>query len=259
MSSHQWLCSLCTLLLLHITNTFETPTTSIHIKDLKSAPAKLKESPAQATDIKLLLPILKNLNKPTTTEQNPTKLKRKLGGKYDPFFMSVSEPDALKRERHHNHHHKHHNIMMDDPIGAGGFGDEPPSSKGMRSVPAMSNKLRYMRFFVRKDNGKRKEMGKKVTQKFQRWLWNLSRCPVRYRWVDAGENMFPRFIKTGSCSKKKTCSFPSGMKCIISDWKSVEVLLYTCPSTDFNSVTSPCDWRPFKLDILTSCKCGCQK
>ena len=213
-----------------------------------AAIARLKESPHKA-DLKLLLPILKNLNKPSSMERNPAKLKRILGTNYEPFFMSISVPDALK-QRHPAHPHRpQHRIHM----------DEYADAAKMRKVATMNKKLGHMKFFVRKENGKRKELGKKVTQKFQRWLWNLSRCPVRYKWIDAGENMFPRFIKTGSCSKKKTCSFPAGMKCVINEWKSVEVLLYTCPSTDVNSVTSSCEWRPFKLDILTSCKCACQK
>ena len=201
--------------------------------------SNLKESPRKQ-DIKVLLDVLKNLEKPKKMERNLERLKRLLGNNFNPYFTSINKPDLLKARQPSS-------ILEEDTT----------ENIKMKSFPQMNAKLRNMKFFVKKENGKRKEFGKKVTQKFQRWLWNLSRCPVRYKWIDIGENIFPRFIKLGACSKKKTCSFPAGMKCIKSGWKTVDVLLYTCPNSNINSVTSTCQWRPMRLDILTACKCGC--
>lgn len=199
-----------------------------------TALSKLKEIPRK-TDINILLIMVKKLDTPKERDKNVGDLKRLLGSSFNSYFTSI-----------------------ENPLKARTPGNNSIVGNSLRSSPRMSFNLTKMKFYLRKENGKRKELGKKVTQKFQRWLWNLSRCPVRYRWVDIGEQMFPRYIKVGTCSRKKTCSFPAGMKCIESDWKVINVLLYHCISdNNINSVNPNCQWRPMNLDILTECKCGC--
>lgn len=201
--------------------------------------SRLKTSPLKP-DIKDFLPLFKSLQKPKAAEKNIKSLLSQLGSKYNPRFSSILTPESFKARDPSTFEIKDHNEVV------------------VKSNPEMSQELKNMKFFGRKPSGKKKEYGKRLTYKFQQWLWNLSKCPVRYRWIDLGENIFPRFIKRGSCSRKKTCSFPAGMKCEKSKWKTVAVLIYTCLN-DYNAVSSGCKWRSMDLDVLAECKCGCNK
>lgn len=190
-------------------------------------------------NINNLLPLLKLLQAPSPVERDNKELIDKLGDEYNPHFTSIDEPDAMKARDPSLHL------------------DEATIHEHLKNHPLMGDELKHMKFFAKKSNGKKKEYGKRITHKFRHWLWSLSRCPVRYRWYDLGANIFPRFIKVGQCSKKKTCSFPAGMKCQMKSWKEITVLIYTCIK-EMNSVAAGCQWRAMKISILTECQCGCK-
>ena len=211
--------------------------------ETESAPllsfSDMLEEASQKPDIKSMIPLFKEMKKPSIDERNPQKLLYILGESYDPEFTSVAKPPTVKARE----------PSTDDK--------ENDLSTNMKTNPVMSSEVVNTKFSV-KIKGKKKEYGKRITEKIQDFLWNLSKCPVKYKWVDLGENIFPQYIKRGSCSKKKTCSFPAGMTCEESKWKSIDVLLYACLK-EYNSVALECKWRPMPVHILTECSCQCKK
>ncbi|XP_065644489.1 noggin-like isoform X3 [Hydra vulgaris] len=197
------------------------------------------EETSQKPDITAMIPLFKEMQKPSIDERNPQKLLYILGNSYDTEFSSIAKPPSMKARE----------PSTDD------LDTDLPSS--MKTHPTMSEEVLNAKFSS-KVKGKKKEFGKRLTEKMQNYLWNLSKCPVKYKWIDLGENIFPQYIKRGSCSKKKTCSFPAGMTCEESKWKSVDILLYTCLK-EYNSVSLDCKWRPMPVNILTECSCQCKK
>ena len=99
---------------------------------------------------------------------------------------------------------------------------------------------------------KRKRHARSKTKSlFRLWLWNMSYCPVQYKWIDMGKYVWPRYMKVGYCPKK-SCSFPAGMSCQPSRKDvMVKVLLWFC------SRSLRCTWKVFSERITSSCSCRC--
>ena len=168
-----------------------------------------------------------------------------LGEDYNPDYMSIEEPRQLKAR---------------DPTVIR-RNDLSSNEKIMMTSPQMSNELFIMKLrkvYTKEPKSKRRRttFGKKTTHRIKNWLWNLSKCPVYYEWFDLGKNVFPRYIKRGTCSKKKTCSYPGGMTCQKKSVTKVKALIYIC-SKEINSVKMECKWRQIDFYVLAECKCGC--
>ena len=202
----------------------------------------------QETDLQGLSRILKSLTAPPELSDEDFKLLTfQLGDSYNADYMSINEPRSLKAR---------------DPIPFGRkMKNAVEQSDKMRTFPKMSDQLKNMKLRKvyskePKSNKRRSTFGKKTSHRIKNWLWDLSKCPVFYQWYDLGKNVFPRYIKRGACSKKKTCSYPAGMTCQKKGFTAVNALLYFC-FKDMNSVKVECKWRPFELHVLSECKCGC--
>ena len=118
----------------------------------------------------------------------------------------------------------------------------------------MPNNIQHRKFSVRKNRYVTKALGPKASEKIKHWLYELSHCKVRYRWTNLGINIYPRYILRGTCSKKKTCSYPPGMRCVESEREAVLVYLFTC-----GNLRKKCKWLPLNVDVLTKCDCKCVK
>ena len=202
----------------------------------------LLEMTSDYKDINSILPLLNLLPKPKSSEIKVEFLLSQLGSDYDSNFMSIGEP-VIARDP---------SVIVRQNI---------KNALIMKTVPKMTDELKNLKIELPRSNGEKRLAGTKFVTKLQQWLYDLSKCPVRYKWVDMGENIFPRFVKRGVCSKKKTCSFPSGMKCNPSKWKSIKLLIYACFKnySQNNRTSSSCKWRSMDIDVLTECSCGCPK
>lgn len=95
----------------------------------------------------------------------------------------------------------------------------------------------------------------KTRRKLQKFLWAYSYCPVRYKWKELSSRFWPRYIRTGACESKRSCSIPSGMTCQPSKISHIKLLRYYCPY----SYKKSCTWIKIEYPILTECSCGCQQ
>ncbi|KAL9957445.1 hypothetical protein ACROYT_G039079 [Oculina patagonica] len=162
-------------------------------------------------------------------------LKRKLGNDYVPKYSALTKEEVLKKK-------------SNDTIP-----DEQDFLRKML-VKSMPEEIKNLDFRM---PGMKRFLGPKASKKLQLWLWQVSHCSVLQKWKDLGVRYWPRHINVGKCSKKATCSFPSGMKCRASGTKSVGVLRWHCLDRYAQRKDTNCMWLKFVYPVITDCKCSC--
>lgn len=177
---------------------------------------------------------------PPGSRINETYLRERLGSNYDPWFMSINEP------------RKSQTLDRGFPMGY-------KKNKRGRLLPAgnIPNRIRKINFrFITLPNGRRvkTKLGRKQNRKFQRLLWQYTYCPVLYFWRDLGVRFWPRWIKEGRCSRRRSCSVPPGMNCKPKKSVSKTLLRWHCQDWDRKQF---CKWIPVKYPIVTECACAC--
>ncbi|CAL1542687.1 unnamed protein product, partial [Lymnaea stagnalis] len=100
----------------------------------------------------------------------------------------------------------------------------------------------------------RLHVSKKSIRKIENYIWAVTSCPVMHTWKNLGRRFWPQWIKEGRCSKKISCSIPSGMHCNPSATTYKTILRWQCQ--DFVRKTQ-CDWIHIKYPVITACACSC--
>ena len=108
------------------------------------------------------------------------------------------------------------------------------------------------------------KIGQKMKRKLTKLLADYTQCPVVYEWKDLGERFWPRYIRTGTCSQKKSCSFPSGMGCKPAEESHLTLLRRFCGSrrwgkaeVESSNSGSNCRWISIQYPVVTKCSCSC--
>lgn len=204
-------------------------------RPIMPGPDVLESKPSMA-DLQTIFEMTKNWVDPDVKNLNKTVLLARLGNNFDSFYMSVDPPKSSRRKN--------------------GMGISMRSASIERKNVAMSKmprRIRQLQFEVTRGDRKRSRvLGYRASSKLRQWLWELSRCPINYSWVDHGAKFFPRYIRYGKCIKKP-CSFPSGMSCQPKSTKKLHLLIWICPPN------STCNWYPFSLTVNESCQCSCKE
>eukprot|EP00795_Rhopilema_esculentum_P008966 gene8966-16605_t len=194
------------------------------------------ESKVTISDVNKIFEMVKGWHDPEAKDVNKTDLLMKLGKNYDSFYMSIDPPKSSRRNN--------------------GVGLSMRSTLIRRQDAAFAKMpwhIRQLQFEVKRSSKKRgRVLGYRASSKLRQWLWELSRCPINYSWVDYGPKFFPRHIRFGECIEK-ACSFPKGMTCRPRSTRTLSLLLWVCLSK------SNCKWRPFSLQMHKSCECGCHQ
>ncbi|CAL1529884.1 unnamed protein product [Lymnaea stagnalis] len=169
---------------------------------------------------------------PRPSDINTRSLRKQLGSKFKRDFMSVQDPNKRSTPA--------------PPL--------IPLHNG-RPQGKRPGFLSLLRSAVLQD-GTRVELPttKKERRKFQKYLWNLTYCPVMYSWKYLGIRFWPQWIKEGSCVNKRSCSLPEGMMCAPSMSSNIALLRWHC--ADFNDHTT-CQWIRVYYPIITECACSC--
>ncbi len=178
-----------------------------------------------------LIRMTKDMLDPDEKDMNETRLMKKLGRNFDSMFMSVKPPMQSRR-------------LQELSVRTASI---------QRQFQAMPRRIQQLQFEIKRGENRRgRVLGHRASMKLRQWLWELSRCPIKYTWVDYGAKVFPRYIKYGQCTGKP-CSFPAGLTCRPRSTRTLRLLIWVCPPNAINS----CSWHPFSLNVLTSCKCAC--
>ena len=177
----------------------------------------LLDSKPSIPDVEKIFELTKAWVDPDLKDLNRTVLLAKLGSNFDSFYMSIDPPKSSRRKN--------------------GMGISMRSASIERKNAVMLKMPRRIRQL-------------RASSKLRQWLWELSRCPINYSWVDFGAKVFPRYIRDGKCIEKP-CSFPGGMNCQPKGTKTLYPLIWICrPNTT-------CNWYPFPLTVNESCQCAC--
>ena len=194
----------------------------------------LLDSKPSIPDVEKIFELTKAWVDPDLKDLNRTVLLAKLGSNFDSFYMSIDPPKSSRRKN--------------------GMGISMRSASIERKnavMLKMPRRIRQLQFEVTRGERKRSRvLGYRASSKLRQWLWELSRCPINYSWVDFGAKVFPRYIRDGKCIEKP-CSFPGGMNCQPKGTKKLYPLIWICrPNTT-------CNWYPFPLTVNESCQCAC--
>ena len=118
--------------------------------------------------------------------------------------------------------------------------------------------------FSRDKNLASSRIGPKMKKKLTKLLASKTQCPVIYEWKDLGVQYWPRYIRVGSCSRKKSCSFPAGMGCEPAEESHLTLLRRFCGSRRWGKAEveafnpdSNCRWITMNYPIVTKCSCSC--
>ena len=194
------------------------------------------ESKPTVDSVQAIFELTKTWVDPDEHNLNKTQLLERLGSHFDSFYMSVEPPKSSRRKN--------------------GMSISMRSASIERKNSAMSKmpqRIRQLQFEITRGDRKRSRvLGYRASTKLRQWLWELSRCPINYSWVDHGVKVFPRYIRYGRCIEKP-CSFPRGMNCQPKSTKELRLLIWICPPN------SMCTWYPFSLTVNESCQCSCRK
>ncbi|XP_064620782.1 noggin-2-like [Lineus longissimus] len=181
--------------------------------------------------VDLIEPVDPSLD-PKGLELNPRILHKILGSNFNPEFMSVEQPLEM--------------IL---------------SPNGTYSSPDRHHIPRDLRRLVRKvvskdsDNSLLK-VSKRIRNKVKRFLISYTHCSVLHKWKDIGVRFWPRWIKTGSCDSKQSCSIPAGMRCKPMASTKLTLLRYFCVS-NWDTKEKDCSWIEAQIPVTSGCKCGC--
>ena len=160
-----------------------------------------------------------------------------MGKDYNREFMSIRQPAEMRTNPNGTLLYKFSNKQV--PLG--------PMPEEIEALSDKAVKL--------SDDGPelRIKFSRKTKRKLQKFLWSYSYCPVRYRWKELSIRFWPRWIKTGQCESKRSCSIPAGMTCQPSKMQNIKLLRYYCP------FAGNCHWIKIEYPILAECSCGCQQ
>lgn len=167
---------------------------------------------------------------PKEKDLNETELRSFLGRQFDPHFMSVSPPE----EKH---------------AGQEDVGDADLRQKLPLTIP---KEIRALDFEV--PHAKKQKPSKKQRKRLHQWLWSYTFCPVVYAWSDLGTRFWPRYVKVGSCSNKRSCSVPEGMLCKPAKAAHFTILRWHCLQ---KKGVLKCSWIPIQYPVISECKCSC--
>ncbi|XP_048346550.1 noggin [Sphaerodactylus townsendi] len=163
---------------------------------------------------------------PKEKDLNDTLLRGLLGAHFDAGFMAVSAPPEHPEES-----------------------AELEALLRQRPSGPMPGEIRALDF----PDGKKARLSRKLRRRLQLWLWAQTFCPVLYAWNDLGSRFWPRYVKVGSCSGKRSCSVPEGMLCKPARSVHLTILRWRCQRRGGQR----CAWIPIQYPIIAECKCSC--
>lgn len=193
------------------------------------------QSPTGQT-IDVHIPEKKNYpSDPIASDLDTQVLRNKLGNDFASSYVAVTKDEVQERKKNEN-----------------------PENDFLRKmlVSSMPEEIKHLDF---KMPGMGRHLGPRASKKLQLWLWQISHCSVLHKWKDLGVRYWPRYVNVGRCSKKATCSFPSGMRCRVSKQKQVALLRWRCKDINKARQKTTCQWLKFHYPVVKECKCACQK
>ncbi|XP_059478074.1 noggin-2-like [Neocloeon triangulifer] len=183
---------------------------------------------------------------PHSNDINHSSLRKALGSRFDPNFMSIHRPLTFKNSSV---------LDSDFPFRRNRHGRLVP--KDPDKLPDYLRKVRFRYLWLPDGSqGLSSVKSDRLEYKLQNYLWAYTACPVVFKWRDVGRRFWPRWIKEGSCPKRKhSCSIPPGMHCQVAGTDYKTLLRWHCS----HKYEKGCKWIKVEVPVVTRCECGCPK
>ncbi|KAM4584749.1 noggin-2-like [Odontesthes bonariensis] len=184
-----------------------------------------------------------------------SRLLRRLGSSFDPFWMSIDQPTKASK---------------------GGKLNLSASPELREAAAVHRQKLEKEAAQLDLDS-----LPSDVASSIRGWLVRSTTCELHHWWVDLGPTFWPRWLRQTDCKRpdgEKSCSFPSGMECVRSQTTLIKILAWYCVeirdrrdgsrwikrersdgSTEVKTrkAKNRCSWRRVPYPVITSCMCSC--
>ena len=195
--------------------------------------------------------------KPKGKHTKSARLMKKMGGDFQPSWMSIGRPTP-------NDFQRGEQISL----------PEEQVARLMEQVTdlGIEEEIREM---MGEGETRDDPMVSKAVGAFQQWLVKKSSCPVHFEWEDLGEFFWPRYVRQGECEGSRSqehsrhdssCSWPRGMTCNPADAEVLQILRWHCrrrKTPDLLGLTTrqrirksyKCRWIKVPYPVTSSCKC----
>lgn len=188
---------------------------------------------------------------PNPNQMKTKKLLRRLGRHFNPEYMSLNNPIQDNTRGGGEHHVEISSFSRDD------------ISAWLSTVHPMG------------------DLSNNTISEVIHVLQQVSNCNINFSWEELDSLYFPRFIKTGSCVSRGSCSWPPGMVCQPAQVKVIRILRWRCKSQRRISSSNKhknrtrstkkknkrtrvdiggkvkCNWKLIPREVTIKCSCTC--
>jgi noggin len=194
--------------------------------------------------------------KPKGRHTKASRLIKKMGGDFQPGWMSIDRPTP-------NDFRRTEQISL----------PEEQVARLMEQVTDLDIEAEILEMMGEVEGEERSPAVSRAVGAFQQWLVKKSSCPVQFTWRDLGEFFWPRYVRQGGCSAQgqpgpaaTSCSWPRGMTCNPADAEVLQLLRWHCrrrKTPDLLGLTTrqrirksyKCRWIKIPYPVTSSCKC----
>ena len=198
--------------------------------------------------------------KPRGKHTKASRLIKKMGGDFQPTWMSIERPTP-------NDFRRSEQISL----------PEEQVAMLMEQVDDLDIENEILEMMGEDETEPENPTVSRAVGAFQQWLVKKSSCPVHFEWRDLGEFFWPRYVRQGACTGETTrkstlsgsgssCSWPRGMTCNPADAEVLQILRWHCrrrKTPDLLGLTTrqkirksyKCRWIKVPYPVTSSCKC----
>ena len=196
--------------------------------------------------------------KPRGKHTKASRLIKKMGGDFQPTWMSIERPTP-------NDFRRSEQISL----------PEEQVAMLMEQVDDLDIENEILEMMGEDETEPENPTVSRAVGAFQQWLVKKSSCPVHFEWRDLGEFFWPRYVRQGACtgearkstlSESGSCSWPRGMTCNPADAEVLQILRWHCrrrKTPDLLGLTTrqkirksyKCRWIKVPYPVTSSCKC----
>ena len=123
-------------------------------------------------------------------------------------------------------------------------------------IPASLRRLRLDELTLPDGSRQKLRLSHRLRRKMLKYLHAYTHCAVRHRWKDLGVRFWPRWLRTGECDTKRSCSIPAGMTCQPARSRHLTLLRWHCQ--DWRRVRH-CKWLRVRYPVVSKCECSCPR
>ncbi|XP_033018601.1 noggin-like [Lacerta agilis] len=177
-----------------------------------------------------------------------TRLMKLLGSSYDPFWMSLKDPQGLNTSL------KEVGVLSKDLA--------KRAARFRKKLLQQAKGLDLSKLLPVED-GISLGLSKTLLHRFHQWLADSATCRLTSSWVDMGPIFWPRWVRHTDCNQTHVgCSWPPGMTCQPAQVTQIKLLAWHCWARKDHMLrpgksSQQCAWRQVPYPVVATCKCSC--